>query len=273
MGWEEKVWGYTGASGMIQAFAGGYFLWDLCITTVNVNIFGWGMLAHAVSALFVFSLGFRPFLNFYGPTFILYELSSPFLNIHWFCDKLNLTGSKVQLYNGMALLFTFFCSRLLWGSYQSLRVAYDVYRALTSSSTNLPLHFAAKTARAHSLSADSEIMRFAGNRPMPLWLAVGYLGANLTLNGLNWVWFGKMIETVRKRFDPPLGTKGTKKGIIKEPVLVEGIDVETDADAGADGVPIRISGQDEVGLARGVDEKGRRSVEAEKTAVRSRRRA
>jgi hypothetical protein len=58
MTWPEKVWGYTGASGMIQAFAGGYFLWDLCITTMHVNIFGWGMLAHAVSALFVFSLGF-----------------------------------------------------------------------------------------------------------------------------------------------------------------------------------------------------------------------
>ena len=42
----------------------------------------------------------RPFVNYYAPTFILYELSSPFLNIHWFCDKLNMTGSKIQLYNG-----------------------------------------------------------------------------------------------------------------------------------------------------------------------------
>jgi hypothetical protein len=58
MSWQEKIWGYTGASGLIQGFATGYFLWDLAITLQNVRIFGIGMLAHAVSALFVFSLGF-----------------------------------------------------------------------------------------------------------------------------------------------------------------------------------------------------------------------
>jgi hypothetical protein len=54
----ERVHGYTGASGLIQAFAGGYFLWDLAITVQNVKIFGIGMLFHAISALCVFSLGF-----------------------------------------------------------------------------------------------------------------------------------------------------------------------------------------------------------------------
>jgi hypothetical protein len=58
MGWRERVWGYTGAAGMIQGFATGYFLWDLVVSAQNVGIFGWGLLAHAVSALWVFSLGF-----------------------------------------------------------------------------------------------------------------------------------------------------------------------------------------------------------------------
>ncbi len=58
MGWEERVWGYTGAGGLIQAFAAGYFVWDFGICARNVDIFGWGMLAHAVSALVVFGLGF-----------------------------------------------------------------------------------------------------------------------------------------------------------------------------------------------------------------------
>jgi hypothetical protein len=55
---KERVHGYTGASGLIQAFAGGYFLWDLVVTAQNVNAFGIGMLFHAISALCVFSLGF-----------------------------------------------------------------------------------------------------------------------------------------------------------------------------------------------------------------------
>ena len=61
--WRERVWGYTGAGGLVQGFAAGYFLWDLWICTTNVGVFGWGMLAHAVAALVVFSLGFVCFPN------------------------------------------------------------------------------------------------------------------------------------------------------------------------------------------------------------------
>lgn len=65
MGWEERVWGYSGAGGLIQAFATGYFVWDLGICARNVGIFGVGMLAHAVSALVVFALGFVSSLYLY----------------------------------------------------------------------------------------------------------------------------------------------------------------------------------------------------------------
>jgi hypothetical protein len=291
MDWEEKVWGYTGASGLVQGFTAGYFLWDLFVTLANVNIFGAGMLAHAVSALFVYSLGFvrlsqsllrrgvllirvldsqRPFMNFYGPTFILYELSSPFLNIHWFCDKLNLTGSKIQLYNGIMLLFTFFSCRLVWGSYQSIRIFTDIFHAMQhgGSVTN-------SRATPNTGEAKSEVMRFADNRVVPVWLAFSYLGANIVLNSLNWFWFAKMIETVRKRFDPPLGTKGTEKTKHKEKVLVEGIDVDTDVDTDVDGVTVKstgVVGSDATQITRGTYADGRRTVEVEKREVRSRRR-
>jgi hypothetical protein len=62
MSWRERVWGYTGAAGMVQGFAAGYFLWDLMVSTANVPIFGWGLLAHAICALVVFSLGFVRYL-------------------------------------------------------------------------------------------------------------------------------------------------------------------------------------------------------------------
>lgn len=56
--WEMRIWGYDGMSGMLQSFALGYFLWDLYMCSRYVKIFGWGMLAHAMSAVTVFSLGF-----------------------------------------------------------------------------------------------------------------------------------------------------------------------------------------------------------------------
>lgn len=58
MSWEERIWGYTGATSMIQALAAGYFVWDLIVTSMNLDVFGLGTLAHAIAALLVFSLGF-----------------------------------------------------------------------------------------------------------------------------------------------------------------------------------------------------------------------
>jgi hypothetical protein len=54
----ERVFGYTGACGLVQAMATGYFLWDLIISTLHVNLFGIGLWFHAVSALAVYSLGY-----------------------------------------------------------------------------------------------------------------------------------------------------------------------------------------------------------------------
>ena len=60
----ERVYGYTGASGLIQAFAAGYFLWDFVVSTLHFKIFGPGIWAHSITALAVFSLGFVGFLSF-----------------------------------------------------------------------------------------------------------------------------------------------------------------------------------------------------------------
>ena len=58
MDWRERVWGYTGADGLIVALAVGYFLWDLGVCALHIRTFGVGMLAHAAAALAVYSLGF-----------------------------------------------------------------------------------------------------------------------------------------------------------------------------------------------------------------------
>ena len=54
----ERVYGYTGACGMIQGLATGYFVWDLIICSRYFKVFGLGLWAHALSALVVFSFGF-----------------------------------------------------------------------------------------------------------------------------------------------------------------------------------------------------------------------
>ena len=52
------------------------------------------------------------------------------------------------------------------------------------------------------VAAQAEVMRFAvaGTAAIPMWLAGTYLISNILLNTLNFFWFGRMIETVMKRF-------------------------------------------------------------------------
>ncbi|KAF1813626.1 DUF887-domain-containing protein [Eremomyces bilateralis CBS 781.70] len=245
--WPERIWGYDGGLGLILAFACGYFAWDLAVSLLHADMFGFGILAHAVCALTVFTLGFRPYANYFGPTFILYELSTPFLNIHWFCDKLNLTGSRIQLINGIILLCTFFSCRLVWGTYSSMQAFSDIYRAWTADKDELALYLDRRTAAL--LPGSEDTMRYAGEMHMPAWLGATYLAANLTLNSLNFFWFNKMIQTIRKRFDPPFGTRRAEKGKGK-------------AEEPADGGVLVAS---DVQVGRGVGAEGRKSVEVEAT--------
>lgn len=60
---EERIWGYTGAMGMTQAFAAGYFAWDTWASALYLEVTGPGALAHAVSALVITSLGFVSLLS------------------------------------------------------------------------------------------------------------------------------------------------------------------------------------------------------------------
>lgn len=156
-------------------------------------------------------------VNFYGPNFILYELSSPFLNVHWFCDKLHLTGSNLQLYNGIILIVTFFSSRLIWGVYSSYCVYCDISKALSYQQTpEGQLWLATRGWGGEMMEASGKtagIMEAAGvpAQHVPIWLAAMYLGSNTVLTLLNVHWFGKMIQTVRARFEPPLGTKKVAK--------------------------------------------------------------
>jgi hypothetical protein len=152
------------------------------------------------------------------------------LNIHWFCDKLDLTGSTTQLINGIFLLGSFFGCRLVYGTYSSISVFYDVWRAMNYS----------KYDAVASGEPVSEIMKYA-RKDVPVWLAGSYLASNLVLNILNWYWMTQMVKTIRKRFDPPFGTRVSEKKLV------------------------------DMDIKKGVSEDGTKSVSLEATETRKRR--
>jgi hypothetical protein len=119
-----------------------------------------------------------------------------------------MTGSKPQLYNGIALLATFFLCRLVWGTYQSAIVYSDMWHSVRGAPS--PAYLAAAFADpATAADRDVNLMFFQPDAAaVPVWLTVVYLAANLVLNALNWYWFVKMVAAVRKRFEPPKPGKG-----------------------------------------------------------------
>ncbi|KAH8106883.1 DUF887-domain-containing protein [Cristinia sonorae] len=170
----DKAFGWHESIGTLDAVAVGYFFWEFADAVYNYTDFGFVM--HGLICTVLYSLTFRPFLGYYSPRFLLWELSTPFLNIHWLLDKLDLTGSVYQYVNGVILLGVFFSVRIVYGLYMSF------YFMLT--------------------------LRDVQNDVQPLYLVLLLVG-NLILNGLNLFWFYKMIATLRKRFEVDVAPKLT----------------------------------------------------------------
>jgi hypothetical protein len=99
-----------------------------------------------------------------------------------FLDQLGMTGSLVQLINGIVLMAVFFCVRLLYGTYSSFLWLKDIWYFSHTSGIEIP---------------QNEM--FAPALPLPLWLLAIFVVSNVTLNALNVVWFGLMIKAIRNR--------------------------------------------------------------------------
>lgn len=163
---------------------------------MNYSVLGPLDLLHGVIAGGVAILGFRPFALYYGLGYLLFELSTPFVNIHWMCDKVEKTGSNLQWYNGVVLIVVFFSCRLVWGTWITLHFFWDVWSALREG----PITDAGMGKMGEGMKVQHSL---------PLWMAVLICVGNMGLTGLNFFWFSKMIEAVRKRFRPEQG--GTKQ--------------------------------------------------------------
>ena len=65
--WKGRIGGYSGAAGMTQALAAGYFLWDVMTCSLYFDTQGIGALMHGVSALIITLMGFVSSSNFLLP--------------------------------------------------------------------------------------------------------------------------------------------------------------------------------------------------------------
>jgi len=174
----SKTYGWDERYGGCLNVALAYFVWDTFETALGGS--GIDFVAHGFVCSLIYGLGLRPWCAYYGPRALIWETSTIFLNIHWFLDKAGKTGSTFQLVNGILLLVTFFAVRLVYGAF----VSYDFISTLWS----------------------------VRNQVHPA-LTAPYAIGNIMLNCLNWFWFGKMIDALRRRFSEPDDKKNTSATI------------------------------------------------------------
>ncbi|PWN48961.1 DUF887-domain-containing protein [Violaceomyces palustris] len=182
----DRLYGYDRETAQVYAIALGYFIWD---SFISIKYDGPGFIAHGLVAFTAMLLVFYPVFMYDGLGFLLWELSTPFLNIHWFLDKCGKTGSTAQLVNAIFLLSSYVGARLTFGLYNSIGW----------------FRFVVFPATPHS-------------PPLPKYIAIFYMVGNVTLNCLNFFWFRAMVRAVQKRFtaEPkPSGGQLDPKKIVK----------------------------------------------------------
>ncbi|KAJ1662636.1 hypothetical protein IW140_001062 [Coemansia sp. RSA 1813] len=166
---KDTLYGFDSYSAWVYSIVCGYFLWDIFISINDYKKQGLGFVVHAMASFSVYILSFKPSLQYYGASFIMFEASTIFLNINWWMDKLGLTGSRLQFYNAATLLFLYFTVRIMFGSYMS----YHMFEDLKAKGTRTPAA-----------------------------LYYFYRIANHSVLVLSYYWFYLMINAVRKRFKP-----------------------------------------------------------------------
>lgn len=178
----ERVFGQTPYGAMLASLATLYFIWDAAISLLYS---GFGFFIHGLVSTIVFGIGVYPYILYYAPIFLLFELSNPFLNLRWFGIKFpGWFGDKFQLINNIVLITIFFFARLFWGWYQVINLAFDFYAVRHDPRFNLAF-------------------------------TVIILLCNLVLDVLNIYWFYRMIlvaiRILRQMFSKKGGEKSSEK--------------------------------------------------------------
>jgi len=170
--WTERVHHHTPAVSGLICFACGYFLWDTLECILHYDENGLAFLLHGITCFLCYSIGMIPLVQFYGLVFLMFEMSTPFLNIHWGMQALNVENKFFLYTNGVLLILTFFVVRIVFGMYWSFTFYKDAYHLLQGPQ-----------------GSDLIVMG-----------AMAYLGvANVLLNVLNLVWFRKIISFIWKK--------------------------------------------------------------------------
>lgn len=173
---ENPIRGTYPFAGFVGSFTVGYFVWDLIYCCVfNFDLYGFEFLFHAFGALIVFGTTFLPFCQPFLCAFLIYELSTPFVQLHWMFTRSpkGMWSDKLITINGLFLIVAFLFVRIIWGVYATIK---------------------------------SIFLCWPQREYYPIWVLPTVYVLNLGFQFLNFMWFSKMIKIATRSI-----TGGKKK--------------------------------------------------------------
>lgn len=175
---DSRIFGEVRETQLVCLFGLGYFIWDAYISACHSTL---AFTIHGIVSTGAYYIGMKPYLQYYAPVFLMFELSNPFLNIRWYGLKFFPSDNKISeiilLLNNLILMLIFFFVRVLWGWYQTYMLITDFWTV-----RNDP----------RFILIDTIIV----------------VTCNLTIDVLNVIWFTLMLKTAIKVIT---GSKDKKK--------------------------------------------------------------
>ncbi|CAL9734289.1 hypothetical protein MOSE0_E02630 [Monosporozyma servazzii] len=168
---------------MVSSLSAGYFVWDLIVCLKYIHIYGFQYLIHAVVALYGSLVPLMPVIQVWVPKILMYEASTPFVNINWYIMQLtspptasNLKPVNVPMWfnalNGVCLMAVFFVVRIVWGNIAQVMYFHQLFKYRNDMTT------------------------------LKAYLSLLLAFVALVLNILNMFWFNKMLKIAKKLSSP-----------------------------------------------------------------------
>jgi hypothetical protein len=95
----------------------------------------------------------------------------------------------------MVLMGTFAGSRLVWGTWLTGQIYWDIYQAVMGTPGGATKIEGMDGWQQGQAAERERVMSFAGPAELPIWLWGSYLVANTVLGCLNFYWFSLMVRT------------------------------------------------------------------------------
>eukprot|EP00892_Ulva_mutabilis_P001743 jgi/Ulvmu1/1156/UM107_0030.1 len=165
---QNRFYGSHPISQLMLCGSAGFFLHDAVSCLIRESPF---YVVHGLTCCLGYTAGaYLGLGHFYGGLFLLWEISTPFVQLRWILYKMGATETTAYAINGLLMVFSFGMVRVVFGTYFTGLLYYDTWKELKSDS---------KTPDA---------------------FPAGVCAAATIVSCLNYYWFSLMIKSLVKIF-------------------------------------------------------------------------